>query len=364
MTAIRVPDSAKAGSLRLCAVLAAYTPESDEATGFESGGPMSEKRLSQRMYGAHEALDQAWSEHYDMSLLRRDTEPTYRLLPDPNSGVAISVLPPPAPAHRLAMLELWAPDITPPSQTVITQHTPPNNPQADFASSAHLQVMGELTASIAHEICQPLLAIASNAAACMRWLQREKPVVSEAIEALRDIRADCERAANIVAALRALTKQSPCHPQSVNVNDLILEAARLHRPALSAGNVALVIDLRADQPVIADPVQIQQLVFNLIANAMEAMAGRESPGAIVRLSSRTLQDGVQVSVEDNGPGIPVEERQRIFEAFHTTKESGLGMGLTICRSVVEAHKGNLYAEGSELGGAMIRFQLPTGCKNH
>lgn len=325
---------------------------------------MSEKRLTPRRSGTYEASDPAWSDHYDMSLLRRDVDATYRLLPDPNSGVAITPLPPPGPAHRLAMLELWAPSITPASLSVITHHTPPNNPQADFASSAHLQVMGELTASIAHEICQPLLAIASNAAACMRWLQRENPVVSEAIEGLRDIRADCERAANIVAALRALTRQSLCNPQLVSVNDLILEAVRLHGPALAAGNVALVIDLRADQPVNADPVQVQQLVFNLIANAMEAMAGRESPGAIVRLSSSTLPDGVQVSVEDNGPGIPVEDRQRIFEAFHTTKKSGLGMGLTICRSVVEAHKGNLYAEGSELGGAMIRFQLPTGCKNH
>lgn len=364
MTAIRVPDSAKAGPLRLCECLAAYTPGSDETAGFESGGPMSEKRLTQRRSGTDEASDPAWSHHYDMSLLRRDADATYRLLPDPNSGVAITPLPTPAPAHRLAMLELWAPSITPASQNVITQHTPPNDPQADFASKAHLQVMGELTASIAHEICQPLLAIASNAAACMRWLAREKPVVSEAIEGLRDIRAECERAANIVAALRALTRQSPCNPQRVNVNDVILEAVRLHGPALAAGNVALVIDLRADQPVNADPVQVQQLVFNLIANAMEAMAGGESPGPIVRLSSNTLQDGVQVSVEDNGPGIPVEDRQRIFEAFHTTKESGLGMGLTICRSVVEAHKGNLYAEGSELGGAMIRFQLPTGCRNH
>lgn len=325
---------------------------------------MSEKRLSQRLSGTYEASEQAWSEHYDMSLLRRDTDATYCLLPDPNSGVAITPLPPHAPAHRLAMLELWAPSITPASQSVITQHAPPNNAHVDFASSAHSQVMGELAASIAHEICQPLLAIASNAAACIRWLQRENPVVSEAIEGLRDIRADCERAANIVAALRALTRQSPCNPQPVSVNDVILEAVRLHGPTLSSRNVALVIDLRADQPVIADPVQVQQLVFNLIANAMEAMTGSESPGGIVRLSSNTLQDGVQVSVEDDGPGIPVEDRERIFEAFHTTKESGLGMGLTICRSVVEAHKGSVYAEGSDLGGAMIRFQLPTGCKNH
>ena len=325
---------------------------------------MSEKRLLQRRSGPCEASGKAGSDHYGMSLLRHDADASYRLRPDPNSVVATHPLPPPAPAHRLAMLELWAPDITPSSQCAITHHTPTNYPQVDFASSAHLQVMGELTASIAHEICQPLLAIASNAVACMRWLQRENPVVSEAIEGLRDIRADCERAANIVAALRALTRQSPCNPQTVNVNDLILEAVRLHAPALAAGNVAVEIDLRADQLVIADPVQLQQLVFNLIANAMEAVAGRESPGAIVRLSSHSLQDGVQVSVEDNGPGIPVQDRQRIFEAFHTTKQSGLGMGLTICRSVVEAHKGNLYAEGSELGGAMIRFQLPTGCKSH
>ncbi len=362
-TAIEVPDSAKAGPLRLYADRAAYTPDSDEATGVESGGPMSHKRLSQYLSGTHEALDQTGSDHYEMSLLRRDTEPAYRLFPDPNSGISLKVLPP-APAHRLAMLELRAPVIAPPSEPLITRHRPPIDPQAEFASSAHSQVMGELTASIAHEICQPLLAIASNAAACMRWLQREKPVVSEAIEGLRDIRADCERAANIVAALRALTTRSPFNPHSVDINDLILEAVRLHSAALSAGNVALVLDLRADRPLIADAVQLQQLVFNLIANAMEATVGRESPGATVRISSSSLQDGVQVSVEDNGPGIPAQDRQRIFDAFHTTKESGLGMGLTICRSVVEAHKGHVYAETSDLGGAMIRFQLPTGCKNH
>lgn len=312
--------------------------------------------------------DQSWSDYYDMSPLPWQHAPAYRLLPDPHSGIAITPLPAPGAAQRLATLELWSPHLTPASKSVIThsvsQSTAPSCPQAEFMRDAHLKVMGELTVSIAHEICQPLLAIASNAAACMRWLQRDNPNLDEAIGGLADIRSDCERAAGIVAALRALAKQSTCTPQAVDVNALILEAVRLHSQALSTHNITLSLELDADQPVIADPVQIQQLVFNLIANAMEAIAAHPAVEGALRVSSRSLRDGVQVSVEDNGPGIPVEVRQQIFDAFYTTKASGLGMGLTICRSVVEAHKGNLYAEASELGGAMVRFQLPIGSKNH
>lgn len=290
----------------------------------------------------------------------------YRLMPDPHSGIAITPLPTPYPAQHLGTLELWAPHVPMPSHNAL--RTPPHasaiSPQDDFSRSAHLQAMGELTVSIAHEICQPLLAIASNASACARWLQRDNPNLDEAIDGLSDIRKDCERAANIVAALRALARQSPCTPQPVNVNDLIHEAARLHAPALTRAGVTLHTELMANQSVIADPVQVQQLVYNLIANALEAVAESLSSPGVVKVSSVSLRDGVQVSVEDNGPGIPVQDRQQIFGAFYTTKPRGLGMGLTICRSVVEAHNGNLYAETSELGGAMIRFQLPVGCKNH
>ncbi|MFJ5298561.1 sensor histidine kinase [Pseudomonas sp. NPDC088368] len=325
---------------------------------------MPEKRSPQRASYASAGADQPWSDYYDMSLPPGQTESMYRLMPDPHSGIAITPLPTPYPAQHLGTLELWAPHVPTSSHNAIRKPAPAISPQDDFSRNAHLQVMGELTVSIAHEICQPLLAIASNASACVRWLQRDNPNLDEAIDGLSDIRKDCERAANIVAALRALARQSPCTPQPVNVNDLIHKAARLHAPALTRAGVTLNTELMANQSVIADPVQVQQLLYNLIANALEAVAESRPSKGVIKVSSASLRDGVQVSVEDNGPGIPVQDRQQIFSAFYTTKPSGLGMGLTICRSVAEAHNGNLYAETSELGGAMIRFQLPLGCKNH
>lgn len=304
---------------------------------------MADECPSRRSPGNGGASDQPWSEHYDMA----------PLLSPGGAPFLTSGAP-----QRLAMLAVPSHRFTPAAQK------PAPCTQAENARNAHLKVMGELTVSIAHEICQPLLAIASNAAACMRWLQRDTPHIDQALEGLADIRKDCERAAGIVAALRALAKQSTATPQAVDVNDVILEALRLHTQALANHRITCDVQLDAEQPVVADPVQIQQLVFNLIANGIEAVAAHGQSDGVLRVSSKSLRDGVQVSVEDNGPGIPVDARRQIFDAFYTTKSSGLGMGLTICRSVVEAHKGNLYAEASELGGAMIRFQLPMGCTDH
>jgi C4-dicarboxylate-specific signal transduction histidine kinase len=325
---------------------------------------MPEKRPPQRASDAGDVSDQPWSDYYDMSQLPGQAESMYRLMPDPHSGIAITPLPTPFPAQHLGTLALWAPHLPTPSHNVFRKSLVASSPQDAFSRSAHLQVMGELTVSIAHEICQPLLAIASNASACARWLQRDNPNLDEAIDGLSDIRKDCERAANIVAALRALARQSPCTPQPVNVDELIGEAVRLHGAGLARAGVTLKTDLKADQSVIADPVQIQQLLYNLIANALDAVAESQSSNGVISVSSASLRDGVQVCVEDNDAGIPVQDRQQIFGAFYSTKPNGLGMGLTICRSVVEAHKGNLYVATSELGGAMIRFQLPVGCMNH
>jgi C4-dicarboxylate-specific signal transduction histidine kinase len=275
--------------------------------------------------------------------------------------------------QRLARLEMWATPafghfprllkqlpISSPADAQARAHDTP----AESARSAHLKVMGELTVSIAHEISQPLLAIASNAAACMRWLQRDTPHLQEAIAGLQDIRSDCERATSIVTSLRALAKQSPAKPRPVMVDEIIAEVIRLKQPVLVWQGVAVETRLHADQPVIADPVQIQQLVFNLLTNALEAMSTNTGSAGLLRVSSCTLRDGIQVSIEDNGPGIPVQERKKVFGAFYTTRTSGLGMGLTICRSVVEAHEGTLYVEASDLGGACFRFNLPRGCKQH
>ncbi|MCF7532379.1 sensor histidine kinase [Pseudomonas petrae] len=233
--------------------------------------------------------------------------------------------------------------------------------QSDYAQSLHARKMAEFSASIAHEICQPLLGIAANAAASLRWLQRDVPDVEEAIAGLKDIRAGCERAANIVKALGALARQAPLQLQALKIDDVIREAIRLTQPALTAQRVRLETGLFVDQSIVADAVQLQQLLVNLITNAVEAMAGPGRDAAVLRINSFTLNDGVEVCIEDNGPGIPADRREQIFSAFYTTKSSGLGVGLAICRSVVDAHHGRIWAQASASGGARIRVQLPTCC---
>lgn len=229
--------------------------------------------------------------------------------------------------------------------------------RAELARSAHLQVMNELSASIAHEISQPLLGIASNAAASLRWLKRAEPNLEEAIAGLEDIRNDSERAANIVRALRSLAKQSPMQLKPVKVDELIREVLRLTSADAAKYLVDVQTRLQARVSVMADPVQLQQLVFNLITNALEALSGYRSDG-VLRIASVVAGNVVEICVDDNGPGIAADERERVFDAFHTTKDAGLGMGLAICSSVAQAHGGQLQAQVSEFGGCRIRFTLP------
>ncbi|MGY4525023.1 trifunctional serine/threonine-protein kinase/ATP-binding protein/sensor histidine kinase [Pseudomonas sp. TE21394] len=273
-------------------------------------------------------------------------------------------------SQRLAMLEILASQaavslqtakfytrLAEDNQTRAQMEDELRRSRAELARSAHLQVMNELSASIAHEISQPLLGIASNAAASLRWLKRAKPDLEEAIAGLEDIRNDSERAANIVRALRALAKQSPMQLKAVKLDELIREVVRLTSADARKGRVDVQTQLQAGVCVTADPVQLQQLVFNLITNALEALAGYRSDG-VLRIASALVEDGVEICVDDNGPGIAADERERVFDAFHTTKTGGMGMGLAICSSVAQAHGGQLQALVSQLGGCRIRFTLP------
>lgn len=229
--------------------------------------------------------------------------------------------------------------------------------RAELARTAHLQVMNELSASIAHEISQPLLGIAANAAASLRWLKRAKPDLEEAMAGLEDIRNDSERAANILRALRSLAKQAPLQRQAVKLDAVIREVVRLTSTDAAKGAVQVQTHLHVGVSVVADPVQLQQLMFNLITNGLEALAGYRADG-VLRIASAVVAGQVEICVDDNGPGIAVEERERVFDAFYTTKGSGMGMGLAICNSVVQAHGGQLQALVSELGGCRISFTLP------
>ncbi|MFF7063574.1 AAA family ATPase [Pseudomonas sp. NPDC008258] len=230
--------------------------------------------------------------------------------------------------------------------------------RAELARTAHTQVMGELSASIAHEISQPLLGIASNAAASLRWLKRGTPNMDEAIAGLEDIRADSERAAGIVRALRALAKQVPAQLRAIALDDVVQEVIRLTSAEALKQGVKIETDFDAQVPVMADSVQIQQLVYNLINNGLEALSGFRTGDGVMRITTRRVGEVVEVSVDDNGPGIPLDEREQIFGAFYTTKTQGLGMGLAICSSVVKAHGGRLYAETSPSGGCRIRWCVP------
>lgn len=235
--------------------------------------------------------------------------------------------------------------------------------RAELARSSHLQVMGELSASIAHEISQPLLGITSNASASLRWLKRSTPDLDEAIAGLEDIRADSERAAGIVKALRSLAKQSPAQLKPINPDEVILEVVRLTSAEVVKQNVKLETDLNASALVMADQVQVQQLVYNLLMNGLEALSGFRNGDGALRITSRVIGRDIEVCVDDNGPGIPADERDKIFGAFYSTKANGLGMGLAICNSVVQAHGGALHAQTSPCGGCRMSFTIPIDSRN-
>lgn len=315
-------------------------------------------------------------EAYSADLQRRQTR-SMLCLPLLKQGVLIglvylenSLVPNLFSAERLTMLEILASQAAVSLQTarLYAQLVEDNqlraqmeadlrSSRAELARSSHLKVMGELSASIAHEISQPLLGILSNASASLRWLKRDQPDLEEAIQGLEDIRSDSARAADIVQALRALAKQAPLQRLPVQVDDLIGEVVRLIATDLANRNVRLETRLDAQCPVWVDAVQIQQVVFNLITNALEAIAGAAITNGCLIIGSAVKDDHVQVCFQDNGPGIGAQQREQIFDAFYTTKGSGMGMGLAICRSVIGAHGGTLVVQDSEQG-ARICFNLP------
>lgn len=223
-----------------------------------------------------------------------------------------------------------------------------------------LAIMAEFGASVAHEINQPLAAILSNAQAARRFLQAEDPDLEELRRILDDIVADDRRAGEVIRRLRAFLRKGESKRERANINGLVQDVLDLMFREASARNVTIVSDLMESPPgVLADPIQIQQVVLNLIANAEQAMA--PMPAEDRRLELRTeeiAQGGVTVSVRDNGPGIDEDKLEKVFDAFYTTKHEGLGMGLTISRSIIEVHGGRMWAANATDGGAKISFTLP------
>jgi PAS domain S-box-containing protein len=229
--------------------------------------------------------------------------------------------------------------------------------EAQLAHTNRLSMLGELTASLAHEINQPLAAAIASAGACLRWLDREQPELQRARDALTRIKDDGKRAADIISGLKAFYRQESS-PQRVllDVNEVVREMlVLLHREA-ERHSVLMRTELAANLPAVrADRVQLQQVLMNLMVNGIEAMG---EPGGELTIRTRTADSGLMVSVSDTGVGIPADKMEHIFNAFFTTKADGTGMGLAISRTIVESHDGKIWAETNSGAGATFHFSLP------
>jgi two-component system NtrC family sensor kinase len=234
--------------------------------------------------------------------------------------------------------------------------------QLELARVSRLTTMGAMTASIAHEINQPLAAIAANANAGLRWLARPSPDIEEVHATLKRINTDAHRAGEIIQSVRSIFKRAPQQGAPVDVSTMIQEVLALVHGDLISHQVAVKTDLDRDlSPVRADRVQLQQVILNLITNAAEAMSAVEGRPRLLNVATRPHErDGVLIRVQDSGPGIDPGGKERIFDAFFSTKTSGMGMGLFICRSIVEAHGGHLWATSADTGGAVFNLVLPVG----
>jgi C4-dicarboxylate-specific signal transduction histidine kinase len=218
---------------------------------------------------------------------------------------------------------------------------------------------GELTATIAHEINQPLGAILTNIETAEIMVKSPTPDLQEIGEILADIRRDDERASEVIGRLRSLLKKAPFEPKHIDLNDVVRETMQLLSGLAIAREVGLTNFIApAPLPVKGDLIQLQQVILNLIVNAMDAMSGM--PSADRRITISTARDGnsAELSVLDVGPGIPVGKLKQVFEPFFTTKPQGMGMGLSIARTIVEAHCGWLSAENRAGRGAAFRMRLP------
>jgi PAS domain S-box-containing protein len=231
--------------------------------------------------------------------------------------------------------------------------------QAQLTHASRVATIGQLMTSIAHETKQPIAAAVGNAQAGLNWLDAQPPDWEEARQALRCIVRDGRRAADVIDRIRALIKKAPAQTEDLHINELVREVLALTRTEVSENGVALSTALAEGLPVVrADRVQLQQVILNLIINAIEAMRDVRREERELLISTRREAGGVLIEVRDSGPGFAPGDLERVFEAFYTTKSSGLGLGLSICRSIVEAHAGRLWAGPNLPRGAIFSFTVP------
>ena len=232
--------------------------------------------------------------------------------------------------------------------------------QMELAHANRVATMGQLSASIAHEISQPIGAALSYANAASHWLAAQPPNLEEVRRDLGFIVESGVRASEVIDRIRALVKKAPPRKDRLEINEAILEVIELARNEMAKNGISVRTQLVDTLPAIqGDRVQLQQVILNLLINAAEAMSGMsEGPRELLISTAKTESEGVLVAVRDSGPGLAPESVDRLFESFYTTKPGGLGMGLSICRSIIEAHHGRLWATANTPHGAVFQFTLP------
>jgi PAS domain S-box-containing protein len=237
--------------------------------------------------------------------------------------------------------------------------------QANLARVSRVTTMGELTASLAHEIRQPIAAAVTNAKTCLRWLGRDQPNMAEAREAAARIIKDVTRASDIISRIRLLFKKGPPQRESLDVNEVIQEMIALLRSEANRYSISIRGELANDLPnIMADRVQLQQVLMNLMLNGIEAMKDMGNRGELTIKSQQDDNHQLLISVVDAGMGLQPEQAEQIFNAFYTTKPQGTGMGLPISRSIIESHGGRLWATSNSGPGATFQFTLPSEVSTH
>jgi C4-dicarboxylate-specific signal transduction histidine kinase len=237
--------------------------------------------------------------------------------------------------------------------------------RADLARVSQVTSMGEFTASLAHEVNQPIAAAVTDANTCLRWLRRDQPDVEEACEAASRVVNDATRAAEIISRIHMLFKKGAPQRELVDVNDVIREMLVLLRSEATRYSISIRTKLAGDlQKIMGDRVQLQQVLMNLMINGIEAMKEVDGTRELMITSQRTEDEHLMVSVSDTGVGLPEQQAEQIFDTFFTTKPDGTGMGLRISRSIVESHGGRLWAADTPPRGASFCFTLPTKAEDN
>ena len=234
------------------------------------------------------------------------------------------------------------------------------NTQTEFAHMSRVMTMGELTASIAHEVNQPLAGMITNANTCLRMLAADPPNIDGASETARRTIRDGNRMSEVITRLRALYSKKDATTEPMDLNDAARDVIALLLSELQRNSVVLRIELADDIPLVAgDRVQLQQVILNLLRNASDAMSGVDDrPRLLLIRTGRDEGDQVRLTVEDAGVGFDPQVADRLFKAFYTTKNNGMGIGLSVCRSIIESHRGRLWATPNDGAGATFSFSIP------